>query len=256
MRRLRLLAPVVLGLVFALVDAPARAASPAGVQPVAADMVRNVQLSTILNVRDLGGLRGARGFIPHGRFYRAATLAHASEADREILLGRGVDLDIDLRTALELLEKPDRLAHDRRFAYRRISLLGAGLPDWFRSGGLRGLYLHVLDGHQGSFREVFHAMATHQRGAILYHCTSGKDRTGLVTAVLLDLAGVARDAIVRDYAISAHYLGRAATSSPPAAITAFLDALDGKYGGARGYLKHIGVSEPDIESLLVKLGQA
>src|SRR6185295_12339356 len=118
---------------------------------------------------------------------RTATLANANEADKKMLLTRGVTLDIDLRTWVESEYKADKLEHDSRFAYRRISLLDAGVSDWYR--GLHGLYRHPLDEHQSNFREVFHTMAV-QSGAVLYHCTSGKDRTGMVTAILLDLAGV------------------------------------------------------------------
>lgn len=221
--------------------------------PTVEDWVRNVQLEHVQNVRDLGGLRGSHGFIPHGRFFRAATLVHASDADRNLLAARGVTLDIDLRTPLEADGRGDRLSSDPRFAYRRISLLGMDVTDWFR--GLRALYVHVLHGHQSSLREIFHAMAAHRDGAILYHCTSGKDRTGMITALLLDLAGVERTTIVRDYAISAHYLGRPDSSSPPEAITLFLDALHAKYGGARAFLSSIGVTPVEIATLLAKLGQ-
>ena len=154
------------------------------VEPTIDDMVRNVELGTVLNARDLGGLRGSHGWIPHGRFYRTATLARVNDDDRKVLLGRGVTLDIDLRTFIEAEGKTDLLSHDARFTYERVSLLGIGLVDFFRANHLRSLYLHALDDHQASFREVFHAMATHGRGAILYHCTSGKDRTGMVTALL------------------------------------------------------------------------
>jgi protein-tyrosine phosphatase len=223
------------------------------VEPTIEDAVRTLDVHSILNARDLGGLKGAHGYIPHGHFYRTATLAHASDADRTMLHDRGVTLDIDLRTWVESEQKEDKLEHDARFTYRRISLLNAGFSDWFR--GMHGLYLHTLGEHQENFREVFHAMATNG-GATLYHCTSGKDRTGMVTAILLDLAGVSRDVIVRDYAISAHYLGRDAAASPPDLIASFLDALHAKYGGAHAFLTHAGLPETEIHALLVKLGQA
>ncbi len=222
-------------------------------EPTAEDLVRNVGLARVQNVRDIGGLRGSRGFIPHGHFYRAATLVRASAVDRDDLRERGVTLDLDLRTFLEAEEAGDRLSRDPRFSYRRISLLGVGISDWFR--GMHGLYLHALDEHQAAFREVFHAMATHEGGAVLYHCTSGKDRTGMVTAILLDLAGVDRRTIVRDYAVSAYFLGRSASASPPETIASFLDALDTKYGGARSYLARIGVPDAEIRVLLERLGQ-
>jgi protein-tyrosine phosphatase len=229
-------------------DVPTR-----GVEPTIEDAVRTLDVHTILNARDLGGLKGKNGYIPHGRFFRTATLAHASEADRNMLHTRGVTLDIDLRTWVESEAKEDVLARDPRFTYMRMSLLNAGVSDWFR--GMNGLYLHTLQEHQSNFRDVFHAMATHG-GAVLYHCTSGKDRTGMVTAILLDLAGVSRETIIRDYAISAHYLGRDRSASPPELITSFLDALHAKYGGAHGFLTHAGLPETEILALLHKLGQA
>jgi len=226
-----------------------------GVQPTIEDAVRTLDMRSVLNARDLGGLKGTNGYIPHGRFYRTATLAHASAADRDTLHARGVKLDIDLRTWVEAEAKSDVLERDPRFTYRRLSLLDSGASEWLRS--LRGVYTHTLDGHQSSIRDVFHAMATYDGGgAILYHCTSGKDRTGMVTAILLDLAGVSRDAIVRDYAISAHYLGRDASASPPSYITSFLDSLHSKYGGAHTFLSRVGLPESEIHALLVKLGQA
>jgi protein-tyrosine phosphatase len=248
---------VMVALAFALPIRSASAQQPTTphVEPTIDDMVRNVELATVLNARDLGGLRGSRGWIPHGRFYRAATLARVNDEDRKVLLGRGVTLDIDLRTFVEAEGKSDLLSHDARFTYERVSLLGIGLVDFFRANHLRSLYVHALDDHQASFREVFHAMATHGSGAVLYHCTSGKDRTGMVTALLLDLAGVDRASIVRDYAISAHYL-HTQGGSPPQAMEAFLDALHTKYGGAHAFLSHAGVREAEIHALLAKLGQA
>lgn len=254
---MRRLAAFVVCLSLALAASSTARAAPPGlavVMPTVDDMLRNVALDGVMNVRDLGGLRGSRGIIPHERFYRSATLAHATRADLDLLAARGVTLDIDLRTTLETDVKGDRLEGDRRFSYLHISLLGVGIDDWFR--GLRALYLHTLGGHEGSMREVFHAMATHGDGAVLYHCTSGKDRTGMITAILLDLAGVARDTIIRDYAISAHYDGRGPDASPPSYIAAFLDALHARFGGAHAYLEHIGLPEPEIHALLVKLGQA
>jgi protein-tyrosine phosphatase len=252
MRRAVIATLVTLLLVFAR-SSSADVPTP-GIQPTIEDAVRTLDVHSISNARDLGGLKGTNGFIPHGRFFRTATLAHANDADRTMLHDRGITLDIDLRTWVEAEAKTDVLENDRRFTYRRMSLLDSGVSEWFRA--LPSVYLHALSSHQSSFRDIFHTMATYDGGAILYHCTSGKDRTGMITAILLDLAGVSRDTIVRDYAISAHYLGRDASASPPQFITSFLDALHSKYGGAHAFLTHTGVSEGDVHALLVKLGQA
>jgi protein-tyrosine phosphatase len=234
------------------------------VEPTPEDTARAVDLEGVHNVRDLGGLRGARGIIPRGRFFRAATLNHATSADRDALFARGVRHDIDLRTIFERAVASDALSNDSRFHYEHISLFGADIADWLHAANLRFLYDDALVHHQGAFRHVFHVLATQHDGGVLYHCNSGQDRTGLVTALLLDLAGVDRPTIVRDYAVSSHYLRRTldpetraqGTSSPPSAIEHFLDAVDTRYGGARAYLLQTGLPDAEIQELLVRLGQS
>jgi len=177
------------------------------------------------------------------------------------LLRRGVTLDIDLRTELEIEQSRDPLADDPRFHYEHISLLGTGLLEWLRHARLDEAYTEVLAHHQGQLREVFHSLAAHQDGAVLFHCAAGKDRTGIVAAILLSLAGVDHEAIVHDYAISSHYLREStteqdgATSSPPGTMARFLDTLDRQYGGARAYLVKIGLSETEVDALSHRLGQ-
>jgi protein-tyrosine phosphatase len=146
-----------------------------------------------------------------------------------------------------------------------VSLLGIGFYDALYPSEERGaLYIHALRHHKSAFREVFRALADEREGAVLFHCTSGKDRTGLVAAILLSLAGVPREEIVHNYAISAQYLNpvplvrepeNAARESPPGAIEAFLRVLEDQYGGAYSYLRTIGVSETEVDALMARLGQ-
>jgi protein-tyrosine phosphatase len=165
---------------------------------------------------------------------------------------------------------------DTRFRYARISLLGTEKLDLSRMpDDLGTMYVASLDANQPQFRQVFETIAAQREGAVLFHCTAGKDRTGMVAALLLSLAGVPRSDIVHDYAISAHYLEpmmsqspqmaamlrqnpkvAALAGSPATAIEAFLDALEQRHGGAQAYLRQIGVSEADIGRLRARLGQA
>lgn len=246
---------------------PSLEAQSKQIQPTPQDEGRALRLDGVKNGRDLGGLAGMHSVVPPGRFFRSASTSHATERDKQALLARGIVADVDLRTYWEALASPDALAHDPRFHYQRVSLFGFGMLDWLTfSPGDRGTsYMDALANHQSDFRKVFHALASQARGAVLYHCASGKDRTGLVTAILLSLAGVERSVIVHDYAISAHYLfpdaethdelAHAIAASPPPAIESFLEALDDQYGGARSYLRTIGVSEEDIDTLSERLGQ-
>lgn len=253
----------------------AAVAVPAAVAPAAADAHRLIPLQGAHNVRTFAQLQGRHGRIPATSFVRAADLNQLTPDDRSTLAAAGVVLDVDLRTADESGKAPDRLAEDARFKYVRISLLGTeridmtNLPDTLGEG-----YVQWLTTNQPQFREVFETIASQQEGTVLFHCTAGKDRTGMISATLLSLAGVPRDAIVHNYAISAHYLQPmmsgtsqlsemvkanpklvAMMGTPPEAIEAFLDELDRKYGGAHAYMKTIGLSDAAIERLQVRLGQ-
>lgn len=244
--------------------------------PRETDAARLIPLQGALNVRSFGGLRGGNGPIPATSFIRAADLNRLTAADRDALAARGVALDLDLRTAEEAGGSSDPLATDDRFRYVRISLMGSekldltSMPD-----DLGTMYVQSLAANQPQFRQVFETIAAQEDGAVLFHCTAGKDRTGMIAAILLSLAGVPRSEIVHNYTISAHYLEpmmkqspqmaemvrqnpkvAALAGSPAESIEAFLDALDGRHGGARTYLRTIGVSEGDVRRLLVRMGQA
>lgn len=267
--------------------ASTKATTAANVKPVAADAQRVIPLQGAWNVRTFAGLQGRHGPIPANAFVRTADLGRLTDADRDALVAAGVKLDIDLRTADEEAQSPDLLARDDRFDYQRISLMGtekmdlqkmmASFPD-----SLGEAYVQWLDYSQPQFKQVFRRIAAQQDGAVLFHCTAGKDRTGIIAGLLLDLAGVSKAEIVHNYAISAHYLeGQPKDSAMNAQLMAlvkqnpeigrkmagmagtapdnmeqFLAALHSQYGGAEGYLKAIGVSEQEIQQLKVRLGQA
>ncbi len=272
-------------------DAPqavsAKPAAAANVKPVAADAQRVIPLQGAWNVRTFAGLQGRHGPIPAAAFVRTADLGRLTDADRDALAAAGVKLDIDLRTADEQAQSPDLLARDDRFDYQRISLMGTEKMDLQKMmtsfpDSLGEAYVQWLGHSQPQFKQVFQRIAAQQDGAVLFHCTAGKDRTGIIAGLLLDLAGVSKAEIVHNYAISAHYLeGQPKDSAMNAQIMAlikqnpeigrkmagmsgtapdnmeqFLTALHSQYGGAEGYLKSIGVSEQEIQQLKVRLGQA
>lgn len=266
--------------------APTTAAS-ANVQPVAADAQRVIPLQGAWNTRTFAGLQGSHGPIPASAFVRTSDLGRLTAADRDALAAAGVTLDIDLRTADEQAQSPDLLASDARFAYQRTSLMGTEKMDLQKMmttfpDSLGAAYVQWLDHSQPQFKQVFQRIAAERDGTVLFHCTAGKDRTGIIAGLLLDLAGVSRADIVHNYAISAHYLegqpkdsamnaqimelikqnpeiGRkmaGMSGTAPENMAMFLAALHAQYGGAEGYLKSIGVSEAEIDQLKVRLGQA
>lgn len=254
--------------------APTAVATASEVVPAQDDATRLLPLQGALNARDLGGLKGAKAVVPTGRFVRTADLARVTDADKSTLADHGVKLDIDLRTTDEATKAPDALANDPRFKYVRISLMGDKPLDMTHMPSSLGvLYVKALDEDQPQFKQVFETMAAQKDGAVLYHCSAGKDRTGMISALLLSLAGVKHDDIVHNYAISAYYLKPMMSApqtaamlkqnpalaplmgTPPEAMAQFLDALQKQYGGAQGYLRKIGVSDADIKTLQARLGQ-
>ena len=156
----------------------------------------------IQNMRDLGGLLTKDNrIIRSGMLIRSANLAHASRRDLD-----GISTVIDLRTPGERREAPDK-THRRE--YLPLPILdsstagisheaetdGSGFPDMTR------LYPMLVENCTAAFRNVLLAIMQHDftDGAILWHCSEGKDRCGLTTALVLEALGIDRDAIMVDY---------------------------------------------------------
>ena len=250
-------------------SASATALTDPGAAAVATtDSEPDLHLEGALNGRELGGITGRHGPIPPHRLLRTADLSKATPADRDILAKHDVKLDLDLRTRQEVGARPDTLARDPRFQYANISLFGESPLDLDHVTSLGDVYIAALAQNQPQFRDVFARLAAQSDGAVLIHCTAGKDRTGMVVAILLDLAGVDRPTIVANYASSAKNIESVARpriekdpklavllGSPPADMERFLDALDLQYGGARSYLHTIGLCDAEIASLEARMGQ-
>ena len=247
---------------------PTSSLSPAAIkktiEPTDDDKTRDIPLQGVRNARGFGGLEGDSHAIPGNHFFRSASLSSITESDKDTLIQHGVALDIDLRTFWESSRSPDLLSRDSRFRYVRISLLGSGFSDVNYMEARGDLYVRALANHQREFREIFRLMAEQKEGAVLFHCSSGKDRTGMIAALLLNLAGVSDDDIIHNYVLSAHYLFPTAPEdslrtvimlSPPSAIAYFLHVLEKDYGGAKTYMKTIGLRDAEIQTLATRLGQ-
>jgi protein-tyrosine phosphatase len=131
-------------------------------------------------------------------------------------------------------------------------------------------YLFIIETRPQAFRDVFQTIAEAD-GSVLFHCFAGKDRTGLVAAMLLDLSGVPREGIAADYTATDVQLARQyevwideapaekrdafrdELSCPPERILGVLDHLGAKWGGVAGYLEASGVTAENIDRLSSKL---
>ncbi len=156
----------------------------------------------ILNKRDLGGIKTKDGHeIKPGLLIRSAHLSQAQEADL-----RGISAVIDLRTPGERREAPDKTYGCRYLplAVFDESTIGisheSGVSDqWIPAMDI--LYQRVMYQCTGSFSRIIRTIMGHdfQSGGILWHCTEGKDRCGITTALVLEALGVDRSLIMEDY---------------------------------------------------------
>lgn len=149
---------------------------------------------------------------------------------------------------------------------------GAVLPDRWADGAI-GAYLHYLRDRPDAFAAAVRVLAADGGGAAVLHCAAGKDRTGVLSAVVLDSVGVHRDAIIDDfvasnerieqiydrllgartYAADVRRIGLDAHRVDPATMHGVLDVLDEEYGGAAGYLRSAGVGDDELATLTRRL---
>jgi hypothetical protein len=208
---------------------------------------RRLDWPGFLNARDLGGLPlSPEGETRFRALIRSDLPAQLSRVDLRILEEYGVRTVIDLRTPRELSESANPLR--RLTGYRHLPLLSdRDLDHIVEAEEFPGSYLWKVDNCGDAIGAILTGIATAPSGGVLFHCLAGKDRTGVVAALLLVLAGVGRDAIVDDYMLSD---GPAAELRPtPAAILGLLDHVDRRHGGVPGYLASIGVTPTTQSSL-------
>jgi protein tyrosine/serine phosphatase len=177
-----------------------------------------ISLETVHNFRDFGGYAaGPDRRVARRRLYRSAHLAHASDRDLETLRSLGVAVIADLRRTGERLAEPNRTHAGCTW---RVIASDKGPPEdlaphlqFLRDlhaithDALKGYMCAVYEGipyderHVELFREVFGALVE-APGALLVHCAAGKDRTGVLCALILDALGVSHDDVMADYELT------------------------------------------------------
>jgi protein-tyrosine phosphatase len=235
-------------------------------------MTRHLELEEAVNVRDMGGVRVRSGPLAAGVLVRSASLSQLTDEGWAALYDHGVRTVVDLRAESEVERAPVRPEYG--IEYRHVPILdvvpGAGdevdhaLPDWHAA------YPLIVDRFRSGFAAAIAAIADAAPGGVAVHCRVGRDRTGIVVALLLSLAGASREEILEDYALSAELLaatfeewiagapdertrGRLEweSAAPSDLILSALDHLDERYGGVEPYLAGAGV---DVDRVRKRLG--
>jgi protein-tyrosine phosphatase len=233
---------------------------------------RNLNFPHLLNARDLGGCVTLDGSQTRWKsLVRADELARLTPAGIQALLDYGVRTVIDLRWPTEAKARPSIFQLEPGHVhYRHISLLGRHDEGWrlLRPKATKEMWnCVVLDYAKNEIREVMQSIAHAAEGLVLFHCESGKDRTGIIAALLLALVDVEPHVIAQDYAITTDNLRAAYLAANPAAIDATLERvhcpparvysmlayLADHYRDTAGYLHHIGLSKREIEQIRRKV---
>jgi protein-tyrosine phosphatase len=231
-----------------------------------------------LNVRELGGLPTRDGGETRfGAVVRADSVHQLSEEGWQALVDHGIRTVIDLRGEHEREEDPPA---ELPVEVVHVPFLEAGEAEWEEIGkeleaavaaapdvatATRDVYLIFLEHFRLNVAGAVRAIAHAPDGGIVIHCAGGKDRTGLLSAFLLHLAGVEGDEIAADYSLSEERLRprheawfeaaeseeelerlRRITQTPVASMTGVFAQLERRYGGVESYLRAAGVTTEEL----------
>ena len=231
--------------------------------------MERLEFPDLLNARDLGGFAAADGRRTRFRsFVRSDDLSRLSAEGERMLRSYGVRTVVDLRWPEELREHPSVYQHEPGdVRYHHVSLLHESEEAWRLGTPVvpkECWNRMVMEHAPRELARTLTIMADAEPGTVLFHCAAGKDRTGLISSLLLAIAGVPTVSMAEDYARSTellrdHYLALSPVeerarvleglSCPREQVHTMVEHLDERYGGIEGYLKSIGLV-PSVTSRL------
>ncbi|MGH2561668.1 MAG: tyrosine-protein phosphatase, partial [Thermomicrobiales bacterium] len=217
-----------------------------------AELERRIPLAGLYNFRDLGGYRAADGrSVRWRRLFRSDGHEKLTQEDIATLRELGIATVIDLRTDEELEQTGRSPLHDGEVTLHcHVPYIRSfeSLPEP-AAPGIVGNYLRDTSCAGDCIAELFAMLADERRYPAVYHCFAGKDRTGMISALILRTLGVDDEQIIADYALTDSYLtewmaqarARGETTSfdevepeflsaRPESMTAFLAGVDERYG--------------------------
>ena len=233
--------------------------------------LKRIDFDNIKNFRDLGGIPTLdKKSTKWHKFYRSACLDDSKDFEIEELKGMGISTIIDLRRNNEIdFDSEIYKKISDNFDFNHISLS----PDEeFRRDEIEKIisgkmsvgasYRRLID-HYSAIKEIMETIDKVD-GSVIYHCQEGKDRTGIISMILLAIGGVGRDDIIADYEVSSAYLSyieRYGEDEPysifritdPYYMKEAYDYVIRKYRDFESYLKYAGLDEKVIKSLKEKL---
>ena len=226
---------------------------------------RLIALDRAFNFRDLGGYQSSHGgHVRWRRLFRSDNLSRLTDGDHQVLADLSIATVIDLRTHSEV-EFTGRIRDAGGYAYHHLPMSDV-LPDttdirWSSAEFVASRYGGMLAGASACMRDVLSLAADPQSYPLVFHCAAGKDRTGIVSLVILGLLGASYEDIIADYMRTAAAMERmiavltkdsperarkiephlpAITATRPGNISGLMRLIDDRYGSIEGFTRHIG----------------
>ena len=246
---------------------------------------RDLVWDGLLNVRDLGGHPTEDGGeTQFGSIVRADSVRQLSDEGWEALVDYGVKTVVDLRADEELeadppAELPVEVLHvpfmetdrsDWKAIEGELDAAVKAAPDV--ATATRDVYLIFLERFNHNVAAAIRAVADAPEGGVVIHCAGGKDRTGLLTAFLLHLAGVGTDEIAQDYALSEERLRtrheqwlaqaqseeererlKRISQTPADSMKGVFEELERRYGSVEEFLRQAGLTDDELARARARL---
>jgi protein-tyrosine phosphatase len=230
---------------------------------------RHLDWPGLVNARDLGGLPLKDGQVRESALIRSESLTRLDEGGVEALREAGVSRVLDLRRPGESPD-PHPFADDEAIY---VNLPVEDPADVKRNTGpMVDLYLDMVDARPELFAAAVAAIADAPDGAVVVHCAGGKDRTGLVTALALSVAGADKEVVAADYALTEERLEplmrehlarivdeavreqfRAYQATPATNMLTVLEHLEEEHGSVAEYLRSGGLTDEQLLRLRERL---
>ncbi len=187
---------------------------------------RHIITERIDNLRDLGGYHeGKSKQIKWGKIYRSGTLSWLSQKDRITLDSLHIQTVVDLRNSNKIKQYPslykapaniNLYLQDLSADSIRNKIIGGQMRKGDVLIALQDMYAQIIDKDTAQLRQLFDLFLDEGNYPVLYHCALGKDRSGLISVLLLEALGVDREEIFHDYMLSNHYINfnRAVVQAP------------------------------------------
>ena len=220
-------------------------------------------LPSLPNLRDIGGYETEDGtaFVKYGLFYRSDRLCSLSASEREAFEKLGIRLIVDFRVANEIEGREDPefagieylntqpiAQKNKCFHYTYADLVAGSTDKALDSAQALAEQYRVMAFGSAAYRELFARIAAHQT-PLLFHCSAGKDRTGVAAALILRLLGVPRETIVYDYLLTRE----ACAASIQKTMDSLRGMLDAHPELGEAIESFLSVRQPSIESTLDEL---